>query len=189
MNQLSNPELEQEHFRGKFLSLRSAGRWEFVRRVNSSGVIAIVAITPENEIILVRQVRPPLGAMVLELPAGLVGDDPGDEQESNTSAAERELFEETGYRAGKMVEVFTGASSAGLTDEVITFFLATELILEGPGGGVENESIETVVVPLAEVDQYVIDATKAGCQIDVKLFTGLYLACRALSKIKFAEST
>lgn len=169
-------ELIEERYRGKFLSIYVAGHWEFARRVNSSGVTAIVAITPENEIVLVRQFRPPMQGMVLELPAGLVGDEPGEQDESMASAAERELLEETGFRAGKIRQVFSGASSAGLTDESITFFLATDLTREGPGGGVEGESIETLVVPLDQVDQFIQETADSGCHIDAKLLTGLYLA-------------
>jgi ADP-ribose pyrophosphatase len=172
-------EIIEERYRGKFLSICAAGRWEFARRINSTGVTAIVAVTAANEIVLIRQYRPPVQGMVLELPAGLVGDEPGEMDESMATAAERELLEETGYRAGKISQVFTGASSAGLTDESITFFLATELTLEGPGGGVEDESIETILVPLDEADQFIADAAASGCLIDAKLLTGLYLASKS----------
>jgi ADP-ribose pyrophosphatase len=168
----------EERYRGKFLSIYTAGRWEFAQRVNSTGVTAIVAITPNSEIVLVRQNRPPMQGKVLELPAGLVGDEPGEQDESMEKAAQRELLEETGFRAGKIRQVFTGASSAGLTDESITFFLATELTREGPGGGVAGESIETLVVPLNDVDQFIEESAANGCHIDAKLLTGLYLASR-----------
>lgn len=165
-----------EKFSGRFLSVCLKGHWEFVRRVNATGVTAIIAITDADEIVLVRQYRPPMAADVLELPAGLVGDEPDSEDESMAVAASRELLEETGFQAGKIEEVLTAASSAGLTDEAITFFLATELTREHAGGGVAGESIETIVVPLDEVDQYVLDCCERGCQLDAKLLTGLYIA-------------
>lgn len=166
----------KELYHGNFLSIVTVGSWEYVRRINASGVIAIVPITDQHEIVLISQYRPPLQGLVLELPAGLVGDEPGAEDESLHVAAERELLEETGYRAGKIKQVFTAASSAGLTDEMITFFLATELSRVGPGGGVAGESIETVVIPLDKVDQYLTEMAQSGCFIDAKLLTGLYLA-------------
>jgi ADP-ribose pyrophosphatase len=170
------PTQDKELYQGNFLSILSAGSWEYVHRTNSNGVIAIVPITRQNEIVMIYQYRPPLRGLVVELPAGLVGDEPGAEHESLLVAAERELLEETGYRAGKIEQVFTGASSAGLTDEMITFFLATELNREGPGGGVDDESIETIVVPLDEVDQQLAEMARSGYFIDAKLLTGLYLA-------------
>ncbi|MEL6797861.1 MAG: DNA mismatch repair protein MutT, partial [Planctomycetota bacterium] len=66
---------------GRFLSLVSRNGWEFATRVNARGVVAVVATTEANELVLVEQFRPPVGRSVIEIPAGLVGDDPraGDE--------------------------------------------------------------------------------------------------------------
>ena len=57
---------------------------------------------------------------MIELPAGLVGDEPGQEAETLEQAAQRELEEEVGYRADQMTVLTHAVSSAGLTDEVGT---------------------------------------------------------------------
>ena len=86
---------------GKFLRLVRQGTWEYSERLGISGVVGIVPVTDAGEIVLVEQFRVPTGRPVLELPAGLVGDIPGQEQEPFEAAAARELEEETGYRAGR----------------------------------------------------------------------------------------
>ncbi|MEL7484364.1 MAG: hypothetical protein AAFN41_08410, partial [Planctomycetota bacterium] len=74
---------------GRFLRLVSRGGWEFATRVNATGVVAVIAVTERDELILVEQHRPPIGASVIELPAGLVGDGPSDRDEHGMDAAER----------------------------------------------------------------------------------------------------
>ena len=64
------------HFEGRYLSLREIDDWEFATRPNSTAVVGILAMTPENEVILVEQFRRPVQARVLEMCAGLVGDEP-----------------------------------------------------------------------------------------------------------------
>jgi len=116
---------------GRFIQLRRVDGWEFASRANAKGVVGVLAVTAEREIVLVEQFRPPLGRFVVELPAGLAGDEPLKEDEPLLSAAQRELLEETGYQARKWFSLGDGPSSAGLTDEMITFFLRGGS-LEGP---------------------------------------------------------
>ena len=111
---------------------------------------ALPRLTEQREVLLVEQFRPPVQAHVIEFPAGLAGDIAGQEHEPLVEAARRELLEETGYEAREIHEVFTGPSSAGLTDECITFLVATGLHKVAAGGGDEHESIVVHAVPLAE---------------------------------------
>jgi ADP-ribose pyrophosphatase len=160
-------------FAGRYLSLLERDGWEFASRSNASGVVVIVAVTDGGEIVLVKQYRKPVAASVIELPAGLVGDHV-DPDESVLQAARRELIEETGYAAASLEILMACPSSAGMSDEVITFVLATGLERVGPGGGDASEDIEVVAVPLAQVDDWLAGQQAAGEPMDPKIFAALY---------------
>ncbi len=61
----------------KFLALIREGRWEYVDRVNATGAALIAAVTAEQKLLLVEQYRIPVHARTIELPAGIIGDEPG----------------------------------------------------------------------------------------------------------------
>ena len=122
-------------FEGRFLRVKRKERWEYVERCKTSSIVAILAITERQELILIEQFRVPVGRRVIEIPAGLAGDIEGKENESLTAAAKRELSEETGYEAQRMEYLTEGPSSAGLSTEVISFFRAAELEKVCKGGG------------------------------------------------------
>jgi ADP-ribose pyrophosphatase len=164
----------------KYLNLIRRGNWVYASRPHISGVVCIATLTREREIVLVEQFRPPLQSNVLEFPAGLAGDVAGQELEPLVAAARRELLEETGYEADKMHEVFTGASSAGLTDECITFLVATGLHKVAEGGGDESESIVVHVVPLAQAWSFLKAKISSGVMIDSRVPTCLYLLEKGL---------
>ncbi len=63
---------------GRFLRLVKRGRWEYATRKTVTGVVAIVAMTADDKVIIVEQGRPPAGGRVIELPAGLAGDESKD---------------------------------------------------------------------------------------------------------------
>lgn len=97
---------EEVMWEGRFITAKRRGRWEYVSRSRGIRAAVIVAIDESEDgrhILLVDQFRVPLGRRCIELPAGLVGDDSADEAPS--LAATRELEEETGYRAGRMVDL------------------------------------------------------------------------------------
>ena len=162
-------------WQGSHLDLVMRGHWEFVQRKNITGIVCIVALTDDGKIVLVEQYRPPVAGRVIELPAGLVGDGPGREAEPLESAARRELIEETGYDAGRIEQVFDGVPSAGLCDEHITFFLATELTKVGPGGGDHNEDITVLEAPLDGLLDYLDARVRTGVKVDAKIFSPLYV--------------
>lgn len=164
----------------KYLNLIRRGNWVYASRPNISGVVCIATLTREREIVLVEQFRPPLQSNVLEFPAGLAGDVVGQEHEQMVAAARRELLEETGYEADEIHEVFTGASSAGLTDECLTFLVATGLHKVADGGGDESESIVVHVVPLADAWQFLMAKINSGLQVDSRVPTCLYLLEKGL---------
>ncbi len=166
--------MRESLFTGKFLSLVREGRWEYAERVNATGAAIIVALTGEQKLLLVEQYRVPCHARTLELPAGIIGDEPGAAAESHAEAARRELLEETGYLAGRIEALTTGPASSGLTSELVTFFKATELRKTGTGGGVEHEEIAVHEVPLEQVHAWALERAAKGVLVDPKLFAGLY---------------
>jgi len=167
---------------GRFLNLVSADGWEFVERVGVSGVVAILAVTDDERIVLVEQFRPPIGKRIIEIPAGLAGDVAGEEHEALELAARRELEEETGYSADGMREMETGPSSAGLTSELITFFEATGLEKTGDGGGDGSESIIVHEVLPSELRTWLADQVDNGAMIDPKIHSSLCMAGRTLAR-------
>lgn len=161
---------------GKHIRMASRDGWEYATRPKATGIVGIIAVTDAREILLIEQYRLPLNATVIEIPAGLAGDIAGSEGEPLVEAAKRELREETGYTARRMKQVAAGASSAGITDEIITLFLATGLkkIEEAKGDG--GEQITSKLVPLDKVEGWLKRQQRAGKQVDLKVFGALYFA-------------
>lgn len=165
-----------ERWRGRFLRVLDVDTWEHVTRVRASGVVGVVAITDARELVLVEQHRIPLGTTVVELPAGLVGDTPGAQDEASLAAARRELHEETGFRAERWTLLTDGPSSAGLTDERVEIWLAEDLVRDSEGGGDATEDITVHLVPLASAHAFLREARARGALLDPKVFLALYVA-------------
>ncbi len=163
---------------GRFVSMVRKEGWEYATRENITGIVLIVPITDEGEIVLNEQFRIPVGKRVIELPAGLVGDESGQEAETLEEGARRELHEETGYDAERLELVTSGPPSAGITDEMVSIYLATGLTKSGEGGGTESEGIVVHRVPLGEIDGWLQARVEEGLLIDPKIFIGLYFAWR-----------
>ena len=161
-------------YTGKFLALIKEGHWEYAHRINATGAAIIAAVTEDQKLLLVEQYRIPVHARTIELPAGIIGDDPGGADEAQAEAARRELIEETGFEAGEIKLVSHGASSAGLASEIVTLFLATQLKRVGAGGGVAHEDITVHEVPLAEVVPWLEAKAKIGVLVDPKVYAGLF---------------
>ena len=135
----------------------------------------IFAATEDNRVLLVEEMRPPIGMRCICFPAGLCGDVA---PESSGSAAMRELLEETGYTAESMQFLFTGPSSPGLTSETLHFFLARGLQKRTAGGGVDGENITVHEVPLTDIDSWLQSRMAAGIAVDPRVYTGLYFLQR-----------
>lgn len=163
---------------GRYLRLMRRGRWEYAERVNPGGAVAIVAVTPDGELLLVEQYRAPLGHAVIELPAGLVGDETGSESESWEKAAARELVEETGWRAERFERLTEGPTTAGLSNETVILARARELTRVGDGGGDASEDITVHAVPVARVPGWLAERERRGQPPDPKVYAGLYFIGR-----------
>lgn len=160
--------------KGRFLNFVHRGGWEFVDRTNVCGIVCMAATTTAGELILIEQFRPPVGRDVIELPAGLAGDEAGTENEPLVEAARRELLEETGYRSHSITEVFRGVPSAGATSEELTMFVARDAERVGDGGGDAAENILVHVVPMNNVFGWLEQQRASGKAIDFKIYSGLY---------------
>lgn len=138
--------------------------------VRHPGAVAIVALTDDGRICLVRQYRTSLSRVTVEIPAGKL--DPG---EDPLTCAKRELLEETGMEAEQMAFLTTIATSDGFTDELIHIYMATGLNFAESDPD-SDEFINVDLVPLSEL----IDAVLDGRIEDCKTVTGA-LICDAIS--------
>jgi len=174
---MKNGGIETLH-EGRFLRLVRDGRWEYVARTNSSGAAFIVAVTPEDELLLVEQYRVPLQAGTIELPAGMIGDEEHIRDEGIEESALRELEEETGYRGSAAHILTSGPVAAGLTSERLHLIEITGLVRVHDGGGVEGENIIVHRVPLAQVHDWLEVQRRAGLQVEPRIYAGLYFLGR-----------
>ena len=154
-------------WQGKYILVKQLGTWEFVGRTRGVSAAVILAVDDEDHVILVEQFRVPVGAVCLELPAGLVGDE--QQGEAVETAAARELEEETGYRPARIVNLGRFHASPGMSSEGFTLLRAEGLERVGEGGGVAGEEIVVRRVKLAEVAAFVAERRAAGLHMDAKL--------------------
>lgn len=162
----------ETRWEGRFITVKQQGTWEYVSRSRGMHAAAILAIDEAAEgrhVILVEQYRVPLKVRCIELPAGLVGDEVAGE--AAEVAAQRELEEETGYRAVNWRKVGEFYSSPGMVSESFTLLVATGLTKVGDGGGVEGEDIVVHRVPLNGIEDFVAAKRAEGCGIDVRVAT------------------
>jgi ADP-ribose pyrophosphatase len=125
--------------------------------VRHPGAVAIVALDEQDDVVLLRQYRHPVGGYLWELPAGLRDAD----GEPPLETAKRELAEEVELAAERWSLLTTSYSTPGFCDELILVYLAEGLsAVERPEGfTVEHEELDLEVqrVPLAEAVQRVFD--------------------------------
>ncbi len=161
---------------GKYFTFLRKGTWEFVKPKNFTGVVLIVPITDDGKVVLIEQYRVPMGCNVIEIPAGLIGDQAHLLDEDHAVGANRELHEETGYEATHMELLTNGAPSPGSNTVILSIYKATGLKKTGPGGGDETENITIHEVPIPEVRTWLKQREAMGNAIDLKVYSGLFLA-------------
>lgn len=164
-------------FDGKLVHVRvdhvrlPSGRASVREVVEHPGAVAIVAVTVDDEVVLVRQWRHAVQQELLEIPAGTA-----ETGESSEETARRELLEETGYTADSIKEIARYYSSAGFSNEQMTLFLA-EGCTPGEREDDTDERTEVVLVPLAGISRLL---EPGDDQVrDAKSLIGLlWLSCR-----------
>ena len=155
--------------------------WEAVDRRRSDGetrrsnaALIVAKIVPDDELVLIRQFRPPAGKMMVEFPAGLI--DPG---ETAAETAVRELYEETGFEGRVLAVSADGYSSPGMTGESIVLVTMEIDGKQYPGGIIppnhqeSSENIEVFRVKTAELGNFIAKMESAGCGVDSKIHTVL----------------
>lgn len=112
--------------------------------------VNVIALLPDERVLLVRQWRYGIAAPTLEIPGGMV------EDEEPEAAARRELFEETGYRAGKLTYLGeVEPNPAFITNRCLTF-VAEDLVagVEPTGDGEEELVVE--IAARAEIPRLIV---------------------------------
>lgn len=133
--------------------------------VRALGAAAVLPVTPEGDVLLVRQFRPPIRQALVEIPAGLLDV----REEDPVTCAARELLEETGHRH-RTIEFLGGIyTTAGFSNEYVSLFWArVEPEPEGP----PEDGIEVVRRPLDEM----VRAARAGRIRDAKTALALLMS-------------
>jgi len=174
---LKEKTLCSEHvFRGRLLSLRvdtvllPDGRTTTREVVEYSGAVAVVALTGEMEVVMVRQYRHPAGRELVEIPAGKI-----EEGENPEACARRELEEETGYTAASWQCLGRFYSTPGFSSELMHLYLARGLLSHGQTPD-EDEFVEVVRVPFKKALGMVLQ----GEICDAKSICGLLWAAKVL---------
>jgi ADP-ribose pyrophosphatase len=160
-------------FRGQHLLFCRRRGWEYVEHSTAKESVMVVAVTDDSRIVLVEEFRPAVDASVVCVPAGLVGDEGPEDRES---AARRELREETGWAAESLEPLGRGPGSAGMSSEIVNFYLARGVRLAGEQGEREKEEIRVHVVPLGEITDWARAREAEGILVDPKVWAGLRLA-------------
>jgi ADP-ribose pyrophosphatase len=145
---------------------RDGQEWPYIYVVSPMDAVAVVALADEGRLVLTRQYRHPVGEIIYDLPAGRM-----DESEEPLVAAQRELEEETGFKAGRWESLGRYNPYPGSMRAATNLFFATDLTA-GEQRLDPGEELETLLVPVEEV----LEGILAGRYIDFSLQHGVLLA-------------
>lgn len=140
--------------------------------IEHGGSVVIIPIDENGNVLLVRQYRHATGGDLLELPAGTL-----DDNEDPKVCAAREIREETGMAAGKLLKLGDFYLVPGYSTEFMHVFLATELS-DDPLEADADEFLSVESIPIAEA----IQMAERGEMPDAKSLAALFLAKSHLKK-------
>ncbi len=161
-------------YRGNFSNFVVKNNYEYIERNNCKGIVVIFPITEDKKIVLVEQFRIPVRKRMIELPAGLARDTLEFKGETLKQAAQRELLEETGFRAGSLKLMGKWAPAPGLCSEMLTIYFASKLKKIEKGGGDENENITVHTVPLKKLSSFLKKKRDHNILVDIKIYAATY---------------
>jgi ADP-ribose pyrophosphatase len=141
--------------------------------INHNPTVAIIAINNQNELLLIKQYRSAIKKNLLEIPAGSLDG----VEESPDVCAQRELAEETGFKAKKLIKLFEGYLIPGYCNEYMYFFLA-QALFSAPLTPDEDEFIEIIPTSFSRARELL----KNGEIIDAKTVLGILLAEKYLQQ-------
>jgi ADP-ribose pyrophosphatase len=139
--------------------------------IKHNPTVAIVAINDKNELMLIKQYRTAVKKNLLEIPAGSLDN----LEEAPAVCAQRELAEETGFKAKTLIKLFEGYLLPGYCNEYMYFFLAKDLF-SAPLTPDEDEFIEIMPASFSQAQELL----KNGKIIDAKTVLGILLAANYL---------
>lgn len=132
-------------------------------------IALILPVTPNQEIVFVRQYRHGVQEILLELPAGTF--EP--QQENSLNAAKRELAEETGYTATKFTQIATLYDNPVKDSNKIHLFIAEDAIYSGQQKLDETEEIEVVIIPITKIKEKINQGEICVCGSVTAILLGL----------------
>jgi ADP-ribose pyrophosphatase len=143
--------------------------------IEHPGGSVVLALFDNNDILLVKQYRYPIGGDVIELPAGKL-----DANEDPQRCADRELREETGYGAKRWTKLTTIMTTPGFCNERLHLYMAQDLSISPHGQALEEgeQTIKLMRVPLVEAVTMVV----RGEIVDGKSIVGIFMAERKLKQ-------
>ena len=130
--------------------------------ITHPGAVAIIAVLADGSIVLERQYRHPVREVVIEIPAGKL-----DAGEAPLLCAQRELLEETGYRATRWTALGVVNLAVGYSSERLWYFLAEDLSLH-PRQLDHGEQLDVFSLPAADFASHI----RSGQINDAKTITG-----------------
>ena len=135
--------------------------------------VNVIALTRENQIVLIRQFRHGIGQITLEIPGGMVDGD-----EDPQAAAERELIEETGFSADEFILLGKSHSNPAINNNLVYHYLALGCEKTRETAFDDHESVVVELVSPESIDELIV-----GGEITHSLVVAAFLRLRLAKRL------